>query len=364
MTFKQKQEIHLNLELLGIGSSKDLRLRANLLEAARSVKLNLTIKDINSIDKFLKYDISGIPALVKDGQIIFQKIVPTVEELRIILGLLSNSTNLNWRPNPITVPVDLTEESVLLSEVGAYLANELGAPLELLHIHPAVSTSLVEENQDYNKYNLKAKEHLKQLKAILIKELTQINTTVRNGYPAEVLKEISNQQQQGLMVMGISGKKIFLGKIFGNTTSSMIKQAACPVLFMPKAAKFKKFKKVAFAHTFQVEDVNIIHQLISFCQPLDADLDLVNVVDEKGLKYFEETTFLQIPVKSYTKDINLVKIESEDIAKGIKQYIESNQIDLLVMSTVHRSFVEQIFHNSTTSKILSEGTIPLMIFHQ
>lgn len=76
------------IKLLGIGSAKDRALKANLLAALEVLELDVELLEVSNVNEILSYGISGIPALLLDDKIIFQKIVPSVEELCTVLSEL------------------------------------------------------------------------------------------------------------------------------------------------------------------------------------------------------------------------------------------------------------------------------------
>lgn len=76
------------IKLLGIGSAKDRALKANLLAALDVLEVDVELLEVSNVNEILSYGISGIPALLLDDKIIFQKIVPSVEELCTVLNEL------------------------------------------------------------------------------------------------------------------------------------------------------------------------------------------------------------------------------------------------------------------------------------
>lgn len=76
------------LKILGVGSSDTRILKANVKEALDQLCLNAIVEEVDRLEQLMEYDISGIPALVYDGKILFQKIVPSVEELKVLFTRL------------------------------------------------------------------------------------------------------------------------------------------------------------------------------------------------------------------------------------------------------------------------------------
>lgn len=81
------------LKILGVGSSDTRVLKANVAEALRQLCLEIIVDDVERLEQLMEYDISGIPALAFDNQILFQKMVPSVEDLKVLFqNLLLNPT--------------------------------------------------------------------------------------------------------------------------------------------------------------------------------------------------------------------------------------------------------------------------------
>ncbi|AEE50548.1 thioredoxin family protein [Haliscomenobacter hydrossis] len=83
-----EKENKAQITLLGIGSAKDQALKANLLAALEFLHMEVDVVEISNVNEILSYGISGIPALLLDEKVIFQKIVPSVEELCTALNEL------------------------------------------------------------------------------------------------------------------------------------------------------------------------------------------------------------------------------------------------------------------------------------
>lgn len=72
----------LPIKLIGIDHSRGLEtLRTNLMVALESLGLNARISEITDVDEIISLDIYGIPALMLDEKVLFQKEVPTSEDI-------------------------------------------------------------------------------------------------------------------------------------------------------------------------------------------------------------------------------------------------------------------------------------------
>lgn len=81
------------IQILGIMESrKTSQLKANVEEALRRLKWDFQLEEVGEIDLLMQYDIAGIPALVVEDNVLFQKEVPEVEA---IVSALSGVDRLN-----------------------------------------------------------------------------------------------------------------------------------------------------------------------------------------------------------------------------------------------------------------------------
>lgn len=84
----QHNENHIlpKLKILGVGSLKTRALKANLIAALDILRLEIPLEEVEGVDELMQYDISGIPAVIVDEDILIQKQVPTVEVLVTLLA--------------------------------------------------------------------------------------------------------------------------------------------------------------------------------------------------------------------------------------------------------------------------------------
>lgn len=82
---RSDQENHWHrLKILGVGSSDTRELKANVKEALRQLAMDVVVDDVERLEQLMEYDISGIPALAYGDEILFQKMVPSVDELKML----------------------------------------------------------------------------------------------------------------------------------------------------------------------------------------------------------------------------------------------------------------------------------------
>lgn len=373
MTSNWKNNVMTRLELLGIGSAKNRAFKANLEEALRQLGWDIPIEEISDIDRLLKYDISGIPALVVDGKVVFQRVVPSVEDIKIVLQVLMQPRRTNQSLKWITVPIDFSETAENALCYAIDLADRFGANVRVVHVEQPPA--------DFgNALRFEAAGDSRLYKERLMKSLCDRYLRSRrdeNGIPrvtvtselvtGSIVDEIvrySQDESTDLIVMGTTGEGGLFGRWFGSISTLVARRSACPVLLIPDGIRFKNYNRIVYASGQEPSEERVLQDIIDFAQPFTPAIYFVHIQEKKQHGANPEPDPQQGRIfRSNGLTFHLTTIESKDVTEGLAQFAEESRADLMVMSTTHRSFVEELFRKSTTRRMIFNTRIPLMILH-
>ena len=76
----------MNIQVLGPGCARCKQLLSNTQTAVIQANLDADVEKVEDIAAIMKYGVMSTPALVVDGVVKFSGKVPSVEELKKILG--------------------------------------------------------------------------------------------------------------------------------------------------------------------------------------------------------------------------------------------------------------------------------------
>lgn len=80
------------IQILGIREYHETELlKSNLSKAIENLQLTVDIEEVFDIEQITSYNIHDIPAILVDGKVTFQKVIPEVEDLIMVLKKLSNA---------------------------------------------------------------------------------------------------------------------------------------------------------------------------------------------------------------------------------------------------------------------------------
>ena len=191
-----------------------------------------------------------------------------------------------------------------------------------------------------------------------------------SGRVVDIVNHMVDSQEIDLVIIGTHGSSGLSTLLLGNHSRQMIDVVASPLLLVPPAAIVKQVKKIAFATDFTnpVEDLKCIYRLVTLARPLNADILLTHIHDEKA-----QTSEFQKWVKEFVTELSnkadyphiyYRTVKNSHTTSGLDWLCEHGQIDMLAM--VHRThnFFDSLFRGSQTQKMAGHIPVPLLVFPQ
>jgi len=263
----------------------------------------------------------------------------------------------------IIVATDYSEEAQNAVSYAASLARISNSKLALFNsykitvhaanglISPETITKLVKENR----------ENLKQAAARISKK-HQIPVEYYTKYSSveEGINELSEELRADLVVMGMRTNSLEY-KLFGNTTTSIIKNAHYPVLVVPGGTVFKDPQRILFACDYQAISVSSFQILKQLALKFNAELQILHIdtASRSNLDRSSKTSVLKDIEKSL-QGINYFVMDEEDVERGIIKGIHEFKADMLLMAHHKKGFWSSIFNKSRTKEMALKVEIPLL----
>ena len=135
----------------------------------------------------------------------------------------------------ILVAVDFSEHAEPVIEWGIHLAEEHGSRLILLHAyHLPVEFQQLEgaylPQEFWANVKAEAQQHLAKYSEEISRKGVEVETVVREGYPATVIEEEAARQNADLVVIGTRGLSGIKHLLLGSIAERVVQKAPCPVL--------------------------------------------------------------------------------------------------------------------------------------
>lgn len=249
------------------------------------------------------------------------------------------------------------------------MAMSIKADLVLLHvIQIPISYSdvpVVITQEDLFRNAEAETEGLRQRLVSATKSAIAIETEVRTGGFFSELKAFCDKIHPYAVVMGSQGTTAAERLLFGGHATHAMKHLEWPLITIPPAAKFDAIKKIGLACDFnKVIDTMPANEIKMLVKDFKAELHVLNtgpqgtfdpdIVFESGL--LQEMLISLKPTYHF--------ISSDNIDKGIVEFADKNQIDLLIVLPKRHGLLGEIVHRSHTRQLVLHSHVPVMALHQ
>jgi nucleotide-binding universal stress UspA family protein len=266
----------------------------------------------------------------------------------------------------ILIPTDFSKLSEVAVHYAVKLAKKMNAEISLLHVvhftAPPRAMVAVTTNSFDDAMVKNANQDIMQL----IKELKEeykgklhINHEIIIGYPVEdVIDSYAIQNDIDLIIMGTKGAAGLTKILIGSNATAVINNSKIPVITIPEFARFDDIKHMVYATDF----LNLNEELevvLPLAKLFDATLHILHIVASES-KVKKDTKIMVDKVQFKYPKIILHVSNSDDILKGIDEFLGDIKADMLVMFTHEVTLYEQIFGKSITRQMAFHNSMPLL----
>ncbi|WP_417888705.1 universal stress protein [Xanthomarina gelatinilytica] len=215
--------------------------------------------------------------------------------------------------------------------------------------------------QVHNASTKKLDNVLKQIKEISPNPRHEYFALPANSVLVDEADRIVDKENIDIIVMGTRGETNDRRMTFGSNTLQVLKYVACPVLAIPENFKYTQPKHIMFPTNYMIPYKR--RELKLFCDmasPFRATIDMVYISMSDKLSMRQEDNREFVKNELCKNPINFITIKQKDITKSILKYIETNNIDMLVMVNTRQSFLEDILFQNRVSRLTLELEIPFL----
>ncbi len=268
----------------------------------------------------------------------------------------------------IMIATDFSKAALNAAFYGADMAKAFHANVHLVHIFNASANysnlPVVMTIKDMEDALMKNLNSLKQQLKTRTNGMVLVTDEMRTGDFVQELKEVSGKLMPFAIIMGSQGTSKLERLVFGSHAVRAMKYLPCPVITVPPERKFSGFKKIALACDLEeVKETLPVQQIKAIIKSLDASLLVIN---SSKPNVFEPELIPE--AKAMYRLLNDCKpifhlLSNKDPDQAIIEFIENNEVDLLMILPKHQQFSGNITHRSHTRRFVLQSHIPVMSVH-
>ncbi len=247
--------------------------------------------------------------------------------------------------------------------------------LSVLPIYYSVVDNFTQKEKDSflewmdNTLANKERESMKNIAKHLEGKGIKFEFDVVKGVPHEEIIEYAERENADLISLGRG--RILERFVLGGTALKVIRGTRIPVLTALDAETKGEFKKI-------LVPISVMHGLsgnfeyaLRLAEGFGADVQVLNVVQlgnlsvpleiQEQLKSFALRDLVEtIGATRISENIELQTIASGSGWRGIIEFAEKNDIDLIVLMTYGGTKIREEFIGSTTEKVIQEAPCPVI----
>ena len=269
----------------------------------------------------------------------------------------------------ILVPIDFSKKSEFASKMAARIAKKSNSVIYLLHIielptgvvdmGPASSFSIPESML----YLRKIRERILEFKNSFFSESTQVHYAIKLQTPYEGILKYADKINADLIVMGSKGQSEFEEIIIGSNTEKVVRTAKMPVIVVKKDNEKFRMKNLIFASSFKNEDKKeVFRKFLEFANHFDSKIHLLKINTPTK---FESTQEATEKIETFIEGFDLPKYSINIyndalIEKGILNFANNIDADLIALSTSGRTGLSHLFSASVTKSLSKKALKPIL----
>jgi len=289
----------------------------------------------------------------------------------------------------ILVPLDGSELSEWALEPALALGMRCGGEVLLLRVlvaetmlAPALGELDGWPDQTFKRYCKEARDYLETIQQVRARPDFMLRARVIEGDAAAVIVETAEAEKVDLIAMSTHGYSGITRWMVGSVTEEVLRSAPCPVLVMRSPGPLR--------HILITLDGSELSQQalrpgLEIAASLGGEVTLLRAVPDVRIEVSEVERFERIErglgrglregaydyAQTYLKSLAAANrsrglyirtaMQIGPAVEGILKYVETNQIDLIVMSTRGRTGLRRQVLGSTTEKVLHGADCSMLI---
>lgn len=274
----------------------------------------------------------------------------------------------------ILFPTDFSETAQNAFRYALLLADKFEASIEVLNVVypqyetielPVLAASATRAKVDASDEMVKTFiEHGLAQVGKSLAHVPIITAEIAVGEPTVLINAIANRKEIDLIVMGTKEHHNLFENLFGSTSTEVLANSSCHTLIIPENSPYHEPKTIMYATDLSEADpyhIWNVMRLFSIYAPI-YHINHVETGQNTKMKMSDmEGFFAQ---NAPTLDITFHDSSANTAIEGIEIFLNTHQIDLLVMHAPHRNLFERLFHKSVTRHFSLHTKTPLLIYKE
>lgn len=270
----------------------------------------------------------------------------------------------------ILIPTDFSKYADEAIEVGAQIAKKNDSEIVLIHMlelptHMNDAVTGETSIPEIMLFKRKAEETLKSIKNRPYLAGIKVTEVVRlDGVYKGINNYIKQNTDFDLIIMGSHGSTGINEIFIGSNTEKVVRQSEVPVLVIKNKIENFKATNITFASDFSNEIKKPFKKVLEFAKLFGSKLNLVMICTPNS---FKTTLAARKIITEFVSEFDMPEYSFEtynenNIEKGIINYSNENNADIIAFCTHGRTALSHFFTGSISEDLVNHAPKPVLTF--
>jgi nucleotide-binding universal stress UspA family protein len=269
----------------------------------------------------------------------------------------------------ILIPTDFSDHAEYALKVAAQIAKKNDGEIILLHMLelPHQGSDAVGSGSDIPEIMFFKNAAIRKLEDLMDEDYLdgiKVSEVVQFELAFDGILKVSQINNVDLVVMGSHGASGYKEMFIGSNAEKVVRNSEVPVLIIKKEENDFQVDDFVFASDFADEVKKPFSKVVDFANKFDATLHLVTINTPNN---FKSTSIAEETMNNFLKGFEVKKVVTHvynetNVEKGILNFANSIDADLIGMSTHGRKGLSHFFNGSISEDLVNHATRPVVTF--
>lgn len=287
----------------------------------------------------------------------------------------------------VLFPTDFSEGSKRAFPQAAYLADWHDAELHILNVTGRHEHSYTDDKENFpleietlNDWLRRPSKSVSGSNWPDLDPLPIVQTQIESAAPAEEIVGYAEEKEIDLIVMGTHGRRGIDRMIFGSVTEEVVRTAPCPAFTVradADVAPGQAVRRILAPIDFSDASDAAIHHAREIALTYGAEIHLLHVVEQPLYPSTYGMDTVSFPTQEVVERVEtqLANTARDEIgyehirveatvghpATSIVDYVEENDVDLVVIATHGRTGLDRMLIGSVAEHVLRRSPSPVFV---
>lgn len=269
----------------------------------------------------------------------------------------------------ILIPTDFSEHAEYALKVAAQIAKKHNGEIILLHMLelPNQTGDAVSSGHALPEIMFFKNAALAKLESLMDSDFLEglkVSEIVQFELAFDGILKLIKKNDIDLIVMGSHGASGFKDMFIGSNAEKVVRHSEVPVLIIKKEIPDFTINKFVFASDFSDEVKVPFAKVVEVANKFEAELNLVMINTPNS---FKSTLVAQEIMDKFVSQFNIKKVSTHifndaNVEKGILNFSNYINADLIGMCTHGRKGLSHFFNGSISEDLVNHAVKPVLTF--